>query len=250
MFFCVPTETREVRPGSISRHVLTDDGALLPVPAEWSLLAPGDAALSRRIKQDGPSWTIIEIKGRKRFSRGIWAPASRLAALRSELERERADPSYQRTLAAGRRRRAAVQEIYAEDFRAAVCQFLDFHTRYQAEAEALADLIAAHAVPVGSGTVARTQRIPIEQRAGAATVAWLRHQTTAYDDMTIPRIKGRRREVRQMLAQRSKQLLAQYRQGQSVDVLRCPLQKALRSARSAVRGAPGLSGETDTDSCS
>eukprot|EP01035_Chromulina_nebulosa_P056444 gene56444-77358_t len=59
---------------------------------------------------------------------------------------------------------------------------------------------AAHATPVGSGTVARTKRIPIEQRAEAATIAWMRHQTTGYDSMTIPREKGLRREVRRMLA--------------------------------------------------
>jgi len=223
----VPTETREVRPGSSPRHVLTDAGVLLPVPAHWSLLPPGDAALSRRIKQAGPSWTVIETKGRKRFSRGIWAPTDSIESIRAELRIERQKPSYQKKLAAGRRHRAAVQEIYAEDFRGAVYRFLDFHPRYQSEAEALAHLIAAHAVPVGSGTVARTRRIPIEQRAGAATVAWLRHQTTAYDDMIIPRVKGRRREVRRMLAERSRQLLAQYRQGQAVDPARCPLQKAL-----------------------
>ena len=32
--------------------------------------------------------------------------------------------------------------------------------------------------------------IPIEQRAEAAVIAWLRHQTTAYDHMTIERVKG------------------------------------------------------------
>lgn len=53
-----------------------------------------------------------------------------------------------------------------------------------------------HAVPVGSGTVARTQLIPLEQRAEAAVIAWMRHQTTAYDRMSIARIKGERREVR------------------------------------------------------
>ena len=57
-------------------------------------------------------------------------------------------------------------------------------------------------------------------------IAWMRHQTTGYDDMKIARVKGQRREVRRMLAQWSKELLAQYRQG---DVLHesCPLQHAL-----------------------
>ena len=227
-FFAMPLQTREVRPGPQPRQVIADHGVLLTAPPEWSLLPPGDAALSRRIKQDGPSWTVIELKGRKRFSRGIWAPAARIAALRTELEIERQHPSYQKKLTAGRQRRAAEQVAYAEDFRGAVRQFLDFAPNYQREAAVLANRIAAHAVPVGSGTVARTERIPIEQRAAAATIAWLRHETTGYDGMVIPRIKGRRREVRRLLAQRSQQLLALYRQGRPVDPARCPLQSALR----------------------
>jgi len=87
-------------------------------------------------------------------------------------------------------------------------------------------VIADHATPVGSGTVARTKRIPVEQRAEAAVIAWMRHQTTAYDSMTIPRVKGKRREVRRMLAQRSKELLVRYRRGE-IGSSECPLQSAL-----------------------
>ncbi len=201
------------------------------MPAGWSLLPPGDAALSRRIKEDGPTWTMVERKGRKRFSRGIWAPADRIDALRAALLTERADPAYARQLAAGRQRRQVAEGRYAEEFRHAVLSFLAFHPRYAAEAELLATLIATHATPVGSGTVARTERIPIEQRAEAASIAWLRHQTTGYDHMSIPLVKGRRREVRRLLAQRSHQLMRLYREGQAIDVARCPLQGALRQVR-------------------
>lgn len=38
-------------------------------------------------------------------------------------------------------------------------------------------------------------------------IAWLRHQTTGYDGMMIPRVKGQRRKARQMLARRSHELL-------------------------------------------
>ena len=75
--------------------------------------------------------------------------------------------------------------------------------------------------------MARTERIPIAARAEAAVIAWMRHQTTAYDDMQIARIKGERRRVRQMLAQRSKSLLDAYRRGEAVDVAKCPLVNAL-----------------------
>ena len=201
---------------------------MLVVPDDWALLPPGDAALSRRIKADGPTWTVVELKGRKRFSRGIWAPAARIGALRTELALERADPAYQRKLDAGRRRRVAEESRYTNEFTEAVFHFLAFHPGRQQEAETLARLIAAHATPVGSGTVARTERIPVEERAEAATIAWLRHQTTAYDSMVIPREKGRRREVRRMLAQCSIQLLERYRSGAVIDVERCPLHLALR----------------------
>lgn len=223
----MPTQTREVRPFNLPRKVLADGGVLLPVPDGWELLPPGDAALSRRIKADGPSWTVIELKGRKRFSRGIWAPADRIAALRAELAVERENPSYQRKLDSARTRRAADEKVYAEDFRGAVFAFLAFHPDYRDHAEAMATRIAAHATPVGSGTVARTKRIPIEQRAEAATIAWMRHQTTGYDHMTIPRERGRRREVRRQLTARSKQLLSLYRAGHAIDFPRCPLHTAL-----------------------
>ena len=223
----MPPLTREVRPGSSLRHVLNEYGLVEAVPAGWTLLPPGDAALSRRIKQDGPTLTVIELKGRKRFSRGIWAPAGRIEALRAALLVERADPSYQRKLDAGRRRAAAAEEDYAVDFRDAIVRFLNFHPAFRLEAATLANLITEHATPVGSGTVARTERIPIEERAEAATIAWLRHQTTGYDTMVIPRGKGRRREVRRLLAQRSGHLLAQYRSGRPIDRAQCPLHRAL-----------------------
>jgi hypothetical protein len=227
----MPTETREVRPFSKPRHVLSADARVLAVPADWDLLPPGDAALSRRIKQDGPTWTVVEVKGRKRFSRGIWAPAARIAALQAERALECQDPSYQRKLDAGRKRRAVEQIAYAEEFRLAVLAFLNFHPSRRGDAELMARLISDHAVPVGSGTVARTERIPVEQRAEAATIAWMRHQTTGYDNMVIPLVKGRRREVRRMLAQRSHQLLVRYRQGLGIEASTCPLARALAPHR-------------------
>jgi hypothetical protein len=54
----------------------------------------------------------------------------------------------------------------------------------------------------------------------------MRHQTTAYETMKIPRVKGKRREVRRMLAQRSQELLGRYRRGEKVGD-GCPLKKAL-----------------------
>src|SRR5207237_7186148 len=114
-----------------------------------------------------------------------------------------------------------------QTFRAAVLAFLAFHPRYADLADRLASAVTGHATPVGSGTVARTRRIPVERRAEAAVIAWMRHQTTAYDRMAIPRVKGKRREVRRLLAQRSQALLDGYRAGKPVDPDACPLHNVL-----------------------
>ena len=84
-----------------------------------------------------------------------------------------------------------------------------------------------HAAPVGSGTVARAERIPISQWAEAAVIAWMRHQTTAYDEMKIPRIKGTRQETRRLLSEKSRQKLEAYRAGRPVAEAGCPLRRAL-----------------------
>ena len=199
------------------------------MPEGWALLPPGDAGLTRRVKAAGHHWVVQEKRGRKMFSRGVWAPAATIESIQADLEAERGTEAFARRKTADAARRDRKQADYVEDFRAAVLAFLGFHDSHRELAERLATAIADHATPVGSGTVARTQRIPVEQRADAAVVAWLRHQTTAYDSMVIPREKGKRREVRRLLAQRSKQLLARYRRGEPAPP-DCPLRRAILGA--------------------
>ena len=127
-----------------------------------------------------------------------------------------------------------------ETFHESVLRFLAFNERYQALAVQLATAVTAHATPVGSGTVARTQRIPVGERAEAAVIAWMRHQTTAYDRMTIARIKGNRREVRQQLAAQSRRLLDHYRTGQRMSPADCPLQRAFKSISNGVLRTAGV----------
>lgn len=213
-------------PGPTKDKVRDTEGELRNVPKGWSLLPPGDAGLTRRVKAAGDHWVVQEKKGRRTFSRGVWAPADTIERIRSELESERATESYAKRKQAASLGREKQQEAYVEDFFGAVVSFLDFHCAHLQLAQQLARAITEHATPVGSGTVARTKRIPIEQRAEAAVIAWMRHQTTAYDSMSIPRVRGKRREVRRMLAQRSKQLLTQYRIGAEAPTT-CPLQTAL-----------------------
>ncbi len=215
-------------PGPTANSVRAADGRILTVPEGWILLPPGDAALTRRVKAAGDHWIVQEKKGRKTFSRGVWVPAATVDRIRAELEAERSTESFAKKKEADARRRDKAQAEYVEDFFGAVLSFLDFHACYADLAQRMARAVTDHATPVGSGTVARTKRIPVEQRAEAAVIAWMRHQTTGYDGMVIPRIKGKRREVRRLLARRSQELLERYRRGESV-LEGCPLQRALPS---------------------
>ena len=223
----MPKLTRVVSPGPRPETVLTSTGEILAPPANWSLLLPGDPGLTRRVKSAGPSWTVQEKRGRKTFSQGVWAPQANIAAAMKQLADERSTEAYAKRQLAGARRREKTQTEYVTTFRDAVFQFLAFAPIYQQLAAQLAEAVAEHATPVGSGTVARTKQIPVERRAEAAVIAWMRHQTTLYDEMKIARIKGERRDVRRMLAQQSCQLLEQYRDGVVVPPEKCKLQKAL-----------------------
>ncbi|HBJ34479.1 MAG TPA: DUF2293 domain-containing protein [Planctomycetaceae bacterium] len=215
-------------PGPSERTVRDASGKVIDVPAGWELLPPGDAMITRRVKAAGDHWVVTEKRGRRVFSQGIWADAKTIAKVRGGVDAERSTDAYAKKREADTKRREVVQEQYVEDFTAAVLVFLNFHWRYSAIAQTMAQAISDHSTPVGSGTVARTKRIPVEQRAEAAVIAWMRHQTTGYDSMVIPRIQGKRREVRRMLAARSKELLAKYRAGlQTADD--CPLMKAVQA---------------------
>ena len=213
-------------PGPRPNTVQATDGTILPAPEGWILLPPGDAALTRRVKAAGEHWVVQEKKGRKIFSKGVWTAAATVHRIRVELEAERSTESFAKRKDADAKRREKAQARYVEDFTGAVIEFLAFHPRHADLCHRLAQAVADHATPVGSGTVARTKRIPVEQRAEAAVIAWLRHKTTGYESIVIPRVKGKRREVRRMLAQRSKELLARYRRGEPGDEA-SPLQAAL-----------------------
>ncbi|OYP30435.1 DUF2293 domain-containing protein [Rhodopirellula sp. MGV] len=216
-----------VSPGPTANQVIDASGKCLTVPEDWSLLPPGDAGLTRRVKAAGPTWTVKEKRGRRTFSKGVWAATKQIESARATLDQERSTEAYAKRRVRDVERREKKQQEYVEDFESAVSQFLAFDATYQAMAAKLAKLVTEHATPVGSGTVARTERIPIERRAESAVIAWMRHQTTAYDDMVIPRVKGKRREVRRMLAEQSRKILVAYRQGKPVDPKACPLYLAL-----------------------
>ncbi len=240
-----PNDDCTFAPGPQPRTVRAADGTVRKIPDGWEFLLPGDAALTRRVKASGEFWVIQEKRGRKIFSRGVWTSAN-IERIRADLEAERGTEQFAKQKAAAARRRDKVQTEYVEDFHGAVVTFLAFHPAHADLAQRLARAVTDHATPVGSGTVARTKRIPVEERAEAAVIAWMRHQTTGYDNLVIPREKGKRREIRRMLARRSQQLLEQYRRGETAGE-NCPLRKALPITDATDRGEPRPASDSATD---
>ena len=208
---------------------LAPDGTKHAAPLGWGCLPPGDAGLTRRVKQLGPSWAIIEKRGRKAFSKGLWAPRENIEAAKLALEAERSTPGYAKKRASATARRDHEQASYVVSFEVEILNFLRFSPRFEQLARAVARQVTVHATPVGSGTVARTKRIPIERRAESAVIAWMRHQTTAYDSMKIARIKGERREVRRELATISRAVLDLHRRDVGHAAKACPLCAAVPS---------------------
>ena len=89
-----PTSTKTFAPGPTPNTVRTADGKLLTVPEGWTLLPPGDAALTRRVKAAGDHWVVAETKGRKVFSRGVWASAATIERIRADLDAERSTENF------------------------------------------------------------------------------------------------------------------------------------------------------------
>jgi len=101
--------TRICSPGPQDNTVRTAEGKVLKVPAGWALCPPGDAALTRRVKGAGDHWLVREKKGRRTFSKGVWAPAGTIERIRADLEAERSTEKYAKRKLADAKRRENVQ---------------------------------------------------------------------------------------------------------------------------------------------
>ncbi len=220
-------------PTSDPKVFLAPDGTRLRAPEGWICLPPGDAALTRRVKLAGPSWAVVEKRGRKLFSRGLWAPRAQIETVRAAIEAERGTEGYAKKRQSDLARRERTQSEYVASFEQEVLAFLRFSPEWRALGEVMARMVTTHATPVSSGTVARTTRIPVAERAEAAVIAWMRHQTTAYDTLEIPRVKGQRREVRRELAQMSRAVLDLHRRDVPHELRTCSLCAAIVAARRA-----------------
>ena len=88
------------------------------------------------MKAAGDHWVVQEKKGRKVFSRGVWAPAATIDRIRADLDAERSTEQFTKKKEADARRRDKAQAEYVEDFLGAVGQFLGFHPNYADLADA------------------------------------------------------------------------------------------------------------------
>lgn len=224
----MPQKNRIVKPARIVGTVIAEDGLVLHIPKNWELLEPGDGPLTKLVKSKGPGWVVQVKMGRRLISKGVWTDKQNIIEARREIEEKRSAPGYAKKRSSDLKRKERLHEEYVATFSSEVASFLAFAPRYKAFEQKLADAVTTLATPVGSGTVARTTRIPVDERARKAVVAWMRHQTTSYDRMSIARVKGRRREVRRELAALSMNLLSLYRKGEEVPDS-CPLKRALEA---------------------
>ena len=225
-------EVRIVSPG-LNGNITNEFGIAEKPPIGWVFLPAGDAALTRKVTAQGLYWRVQVKKGRRVHSKGVWAPEKNIQSAKNQVEKMRLAPDYEKKRATALKLREKKQRTYTISFKEAIKTHLNFHGKYKDFENKMANLVTEHAIPIGSGTVARTTLLPIEERAAKAVNAWMRHQTTDYDQMKIARVKGERRAVRKKLASQSKRLLETYRNGSSIDS-NCLLKKALCSQENEV----------------
>ena len=120
-------ESKDVSPGIRERTVVFPGGRIEEVPADWDLLPPGDAGLTRRVKAAVPSWTMKEKKGRRTFSKGVYADRATIERIRAELDAERSTDAYAKKRASAKKSRDKKQEVYVGSFRDAVLKLSLIH---------------------------------------------------------------------------------------------------------------------------
>lgn len=153
------------------------------IPEGWELLPSGDAFLTRRVKATGVYWVAWKPRsGSRRHRRliGVWAPSATIAAARVEAEETAEKRQRARKHGAEARARAAQRDRAALE--GAILEFLQFAEEHQEVARRIAEGAAARAAVVGSGRVGRTRTISLNERAGLAARAYIRHNLTSYED--------------------------------------------------------------------
>lgn len=162
------------------------DHGEVEIPDGWELLPSGDAFLTRRVKAAGVFWVAWRPRSGSRQHRrliGVWAPTATIAAARVEAEETAEQRERAREHGAAARDRAAQRDRV--ELEGAILEFLQFAEEHQEVARTIAEGAAARAAAVRSGRVGRTRTIPLEERAGLAARAYIRHNLTSYEDELV-----------------------------------------------------------------
>lgn len=174
-----------------ARHLDVYDGGRGPwnpdhgeveIPAGWEFLPSGDAFVTRRVKAAGSYWVAWRPRGRNRPHRrllGLWAPAAAIAQARAVAEETAARRT--RSREQGARQRARAEERYRDQLEGAILTYLAFTAEHRDLAAEIARETSLHAATVGSGRVARTRTLALEERAALAARAHIRHRFTEYE---------------------------------------------------------------------
>ena len=155
----------------------------LEIPGGWEFLPSGDAFVTRRVKAAGIFWVAWRPRGRNRPHRrklGLWAPKDAIdtaAADAASTEETRAKRREQ-----GAKGREEQEATFQVEFADAIRRFLAFTPEHAGLADEIAAEAATRAAEVGSGRVGRTRTLSLDERAGLAARALVRHRYTTYDD--------------------------------------------------------------------
>lgn len=171
-------KARENEPGDVFERRLGH----LKIPEGWQFLPRGDVYLTRTVKKLGPTWVLLKFNSRRRVMQacGLYAPKLNIEKANAMAEETCERRASQRV--AGAKARARKEENYREGFKKAVREFLNFAPQHAELAMKIASNVAEHACVVGSGRVARTQKIDLLEKVRLATIAYIRHQHTNYEN--------------------------------------------------------------------
>ena len=155
----------------------------LEIPEDWDFLPSGDAFVTRRVKAAGTFWVAWRPRGKNRPHRrrlGLWAPKTAIEEAWAEAAATKAERARQRERGATSRERQEV--AYRDELADAIRRFLAFAPEHSELAEEIAAEAATRAAVVGSGRVGRTRILSLDERAGFAARALIRHRYTGYED--------------------------------------------------------------------
>lgn len=149
------------------------------IPQGWELLKTGDAGLTRAVRKAGPYWEVVEQGRRFTTAVGTFAPTEIIEQARTDRAAHAEELEVKRMASAKSRERK--EHIKGERLREEVLKYLDFKPEYGEEALEIANSVVSWTMPVGAGTVGRSQSLSLAEIGERAVRAHLRHNITGYD---------------------------------------------------------------------